>query len=148
LALRGAGPRVAVLLSDGELDEGSTWEAILLAPRLELDNLVAIVDYNKIQSLGRVDEVIPLEPLAAKWGAFGWVVEEVDGHDLRSLRDVLAALPFEKGRPSALIAHTVKGKGVSFMENRLAWHYKSPNDEELAQALAEVDRALREKLAP
>ncbi len=130
--------RVFVLLSDGECDEGSTWEAALFAPHHRLDNLVAIVDYNKIQSLGAVKEVLELEPLAEKWKAFRWGVREIDGHDFAQIETTLGSVPFEPGRPSCVIAHTVKGKGVSFMEHQLAWHYRSPNAEELRQALAEL----------
>ncbi len=130
--------RVFVMLSDGELDEGSNWEAILFAPQHCLDNLVAIVDYNKIQAFGKVKEVLDLDPLADKWRAFRWAVREIDGHNYKQIEDVLASVPFESGKPSAIIAHTVKGKGVSFMENQPAWHYKSPNDEQLAQALADL----------
>lgn len=134
----GAPYRVFVLLSDGELDEGSNWEAILFAPQHRLDNLVAIVDYNKIQSFGRVEEVLSLEPLADKWRAFGWAVHAIDGHDHAQITEALATVPREPGKPTAIIAHTIKGKGVGFMEDQLAWHYKSPNGEQLAQALAEV----------
>ncbi len=130
--------RVFVMLSDGELDEGSNWEAILFAPQHQLDNLVAIVDYNKIQSFGSVKEVLDLDPLADKWRAFRWAVREIDGHDHAQIESVLASVPFEPGKPSVIIAHTVKGKGVSFMENQLAWHYRSPNAEQLAQALSEL----------
>jgi len=130
--------RVFVMLSDGELDEGSTWEAILFAPHHGLDNLIAVVDYNKIQSFGSVHEVLELEPLVEKWRAFGWSVREIDGHDYDEIVDALSRLPMEEGKPTAVIAHTVKGKGVSFMENQLAWHYKSPNDEQLARALSEL----------
>ena len=130
--------RTFVVLSDGECDEGSTWEAVLFAPHHGLDNLVAIVDYNKIQSLGDVEEVLDLEPFADKWRAFGWGVREIDGHDHAEVREALESVPFEPGRPSVVIAHTVKGKGVSFMEHQLAWHYKSPNEAQLAIALAEV----------
>ena len=126
------------MLSDGELDEGSNWEAILFAPQHRLDNLVAIVDYNKIQSFGTVKEVLDLEPLADKWRAFRWAVREIDGHDYEQIEDALTSVPFAPGKPSVIIAHTIKGKGVSFMENKLAWHYKSPSDEQLAQALAEL----------
>lgn len=133
--------RVFVLLSDGECDEGSTWEAVLFAPHHRLDNLIAIVDHNKIQSLGRVEEVLNLEPFADKWRAFGWRVREIDGHDLEEIERMLRAAPFEAGRPSCVIAHTVKGKGVSFMENKLLWHYRAPNDEELRQALNELEAA-------
>jgi transketolase len=128
--------RVFVLLSDGELDEGSNWEAILFAPQHHLDNLVAIVDYNKIQSFGSVKEVLDLDPLADKWRAFRWAVREIDGHDHAQIESALNSVPFEPGKPSVIIAHTVKGKGVSFMEDQLAWHYRSPNAEQLAQALA------------
>ena len=130
--------RVFVVLSDGECDEGSTWEAALFAGHQRLDNLVAIVDYNKIQSFGRVEEVLDLDPLADKWRAFRWAAREVDGHDHAALAAALGALPLEAGRPSVLVAHTVKGKGVSFMENDLAWHYRSPDDAQLAGALAEI----------
>ncbi len=134
----GKGHRVFALLSDGECDEGSIWEAVLFAPHHKLDNLVAIVDFNKIQSFGTVKEVLDLDPFADKWRAFGWAVREVDGHDIPALLDVFASFPFEAGRPSIVIAHTVKGKGVSDMEDRLLWHYRSPNDEQLAAALAEL----------
>lgn len=130
--------RVFVLLSDGELDEGSNWEAILFAPHHRLDNLVAVVDYNKIQSFGSVKEVLDLDPMSDKWRAFRWAVREIDGHDHAQIEATLAAVPFEPGKPSVVIAHTVKGKGVSFMEGQLAWHYRSPNAEQLAQALREL----------
>ena len=130
--------RVFCLLSDGECDEGSNWEAILFAPHHRLDNLVALVDFNKIQSFGRVSEVLELEPFAEKWRAFGWTTIEVDGHDLTALEDVLSRIPAVTGKPTAVIAHTVKGKGVSFMEDKLAWHYSSPSGEQLEAALKEV----------
>jgi transketolase len=132
--------RVFVLLSDGECDEGSTWEPILFAPQHKLDNLIAIVDYNKIQSLGTVKEVMDLDPFADKWRAFGWSVCEIDGHGLREIEEKLTAVPFELNRPSCIIAHTVKGKGVSFMENKLLWHYRSPQGEEFEAALAELEK--------
>lgn len=130
--------RVFVILSDGELDEGSNWEAILFAAQHKLDGLCAIIDFNKIQSFGTVKDVMGLEPLADKWRAFGWSVAEVDGHNLGAIGGALKALPIATQKPTAIIAHTVKGKGVSFMEGRLEWHYKSPNDEQLAQALQEL----------
>ena len=130
--------RVFALLSDGECDEGSTWEAALLARQHRLENLVAIVDYNKIQSLGTVSEVLELETFGQKWEAFGWSVREIDGHDLAAIARTLAALPFVASRPSCLIAHTVKGKGVSFMEDQLLWHYRPPDAAELERALAEL----------
>jgi len=130
--------RVFVLLSDGECDEGSIWEAVLFAPHHQLDNLIAIVDYNKIQAFGMVKEVLDLEPLADKWRAFRWTVREIEGHDYKQIDDVLTSVPFEAGKPSVVIANTVKGKGISFMENQLAWHYKSPDHDQLAQALIEL----------
>jgi transketolase len=130
--------RVFVLLSDGECDEGSVWEAALFAAHHALDNLVVIVDYNKIQSLGTVEEVLRLEPFAEKWRAFGWAVAEADGHNLAALGKVLEAAPREAGKPACVVAHTVKGKGVSFMENALLWHYRAPDAAELNLALAEI----------
>jgi len=135
---RGHDWRVFVMLSDGELDEGSNWEAFLFAPQHRLDNLVAIVDYNKIQSLGSVKEVLDLDPLGEKLRAFRWSVREVDGHNCDEIRRALVSVPWEPCKPSCLIAHTIKGKGASFMENQLAWHYKSPNDAQLQQALKEL----------
>jgi len=138
---RKSAPRVFALLSDGECDEGTTWESALIAARYALDNLVLIIDYNKIQSLGRVEDVLPLEPLADKWRAFGWAVREAQGHDHADLAAAFEALPYGAGKPSLLIAHTVKGKGVDYMENTVRWHYKSPNDEQLAEALRQIDSA-------
>jgi transketolase len=130
--------RVFVMLSDGECDEGSNWEAALFAPHHELDNLVVTVDYNKIQSLGHVHEVLDLDPLAEKWEAFGWATRELDGHDLSALKETLAQVPFEPGKPSCIVAHTIKGKGVSFMEGKLQYHYTPARGEELEEALAEL----------
>ena len=134
----GKSQRVFCLLSDGECDEGSTWEPVLFAPQHKLDNLVAIVDYNKIQSLGHVKDVIDLEPLAEKWRTFGWAVREIDGHDLSEIETALQDLPFESEKPSCIVAHTVKGKGISFMEDKLLWHYRTPQGEELEAALEEL----------
>jgi transketolase len=131
--------RVFCMISDGECDEGSTWEPALFAPQHKLDNLIVIVDYNKIQSFGRVDEVVDLSPLVDKWRAFGWAVREIDGHDLGTIERTFANLPFSAGQPSCIVAHTVKGKGVSYMENALAWHYRAPRGELLEQALAELE---------
>ena len=133
--------RVFALLSDGECDEGATWEAALLAAHHRLDGLVAIVDYNKIQSLGAVKDVLDLEPLAAKWRAFGWAAREIDGHDVEAIGRTLSEIPLTPGRPTCVVAHTVKGKGVSFMENQLLWHYRAPDATEMARALAELDHA-------
>lgn len=133
--------RVFTMLSDGECDEGSTWEAVLFAPFHNLDNLVAIVDYNKIQSLGTVKEVLDLSSLAAKWQAFGWSVAEIDGHDFAQIENALGTIPARPGSPTCIIAHTIKGKGVSFMENKLLWHYRAPDEGELRLALAELGEA-------
>ena len=131
--------RAFVLLSDGECDEGSTWEAAMFASHHKLDNLVAIVDYNKIQSLGPVSETLTLEPFADKWKAFGWSVAEVDGHDHNSLYSHLSAIPRQTGKPSCFIAHTTKGKGVSFMERSVLWHYRTPRGSEYDEALNELN---------
>ncbi|HWC90600.1 MAG TPA: transketolase [Pirellulales bacterium] len=133
--------RVFALLSDGELDVGSNWESILFAPHHGLDHLTAIVDYNKIQSFGTVGEVLNLEPLADKWRACGWSVREIDGHDYRQILASLGQLPAEAGRPTVVIAHTIKGRGVGFMENQLEWHYRSPSVEQLAAACREIEAA-------
>jgi transketolase len=130
--------RTFVLMSDGELGEGSNWEAMLFAAHHGLDNLVAIIDYNKLQSLTTVDQTLRIEPLADKFIAFGWAVREVDGHDHAALAAALSGAPWAPGKPSMLIAHTTKGRGVSYMENKVEWHYKTPNDEQLAQALVEL----------
>ena len=130
--------RVFVLLSDGECDEGSTWEAVMFSSHHKLDNLTAIVDYNKIQSLATVAETLALEPFADKWRAFGWSVIEVDGHDHHALYTHLSDLPKTTGKPTCIIAHTVKGKGVSFMERSVLWHYRTPRGSEYDEALNEL----------
>jgi transketolase len=138
--MRGKRPyRVFVMLSDGELDEGSNWEAFLFAPHHRLDNLVVIIDYNKIQSFGTVKDVLDLDPLSDKLRAFNWAVREIDGHNLTEIEDALTQVPLEVNRPTCIIAHTIKGKGVSFMENQLAWHYKSPDQGQLEQAMTELE---------
>jgi transketolase len=136
---RGKNWRVFVILGDGEMDEGSNWEAILFAPHHKLDNLVAIIDCNKIQSLGNVSDIENIEPLADKFRAFHWAVREIDGHEPDAIRAALNSLPWEPGRPNCIIARTVKGKGVSFMENELLWHYRSPNADQLRQAVDEIN---------
>lgn len=129
--------RAICVLSDGECDEGTTWEAAMFASHHGLSNLTAIIDYNKIQSLARVSETLALEPFADKWVAFGWEVVEVNGHDHDELRRALNSP--RNGQPLVVIAHTTKGKGVSFMENSVLWHYRSPQGDEYAAALAELD---------
>lgn len=127
-----------VLTGDGELDEGSCWEAILFAAQQQLSRLCLIVDYNQIQSLGNVKDICDLSPLADKFRAFNWHVEEIDGHHYDEIAAALAAFEAEQQRPTVIIAHTVKGKGVSYMEGQLLWHYRNPNDEQLKQALEEL----------
>lgn len=136
--LSGETHRVVVLLSDGECDEGSNWEAVLFAAHHKLDNLLAIVDYNKIQSLAPVSETLELEPFADKWKAFGWSVLEADGHDHDTIRGALSAVPVKKDKPTVTLAHTTKGKGVSFMENTVLWHYRCARGEEYEAALKEL----------
>jgi transketolase len=130
--------RIFVVMSDGELGEGSNWEAFMFAAHHKLDNVVAIIDYNNLQSLTTVDKTLGVEPLVDKLRAFGWAVRETDGHDHEALQEHLGRSPWVDGKPSLLIAHTIKGKGVSFMENSVEWHYRSPNDQHLAQALDEL----------
>jgi transketolase len=136
-----ANNRIFVLLSDGECDEGSVWEAAMFAGHHGLDNLVAIIDYNNIQAFGRTKEVLDLEPFAEKWRSFKWAAKEVNGHDLDDLMRTSLAIPFSMGKPSVIIAHTVKGKGVSFMEDTLTWHYKSPDKDQLSLALKELEES-------
>lgn len=134
--------RVFTLMGDGELPEGSNWEAALSAAHYKLDNLCAIVDKNTLQITGPTADVCNTDPLDEKWKAFGWAVREVDGNDVEALAATFAALPFEKGKPSMLIAHTTKGKGVSFMENEVKWHHGVPNKEQCEQAINELDNLL------
>ena len=127
-----------VMLGDGELHEGSNWEAAMAASHYRLANLTAIVDHNKISQSGPVADIVAIDPLADKWRAFGWEVREIDGHDMRDVVDTLDALPLHPDRPTALIAHTVKGKGVSFAENTYLWHSNNVNDDVYERALAEL----------
>ncbi len=136
--LDGRPGRTFVMLSDGECNEGSVWEAAMFASGRKLESLTAIVDYNKLQAMGRSNEVTGLAPLADKWRAFGWATCEIDGHDMDQIVRVLDDLPLASGQPSAIVAHTVKGKGVSFMEDDLEWHYRPPNDDDLERALLEL----------
>ena len=131
--------RCYALLSDGECNEGSIWEAALLAASQKLHTLTAIIDFNKWQATGRSQEVLALDPLAAKWEAFGWHALEIDGHDFAAIAQALDWARAEQDRPSVIVAHTVKGKGVSFMEDDNNWHYRTPNPEELAAALTELE---------
>ena len=137
--------RVYALMGDGEIEEGQIWEAAMSAAKYKLDNLCGIVDVNGLQIDGRTADVMLSEPLDAKFAAFGWNVIKADGHDFGSLRAALAAAKAEKDRPSVILAKTVKGKGVSFMENDPGWHGKAPNAEQYEQAMAELNAAV-EKL--
>jgi transketolase len=126
---------IYVLLGDGECNEGSVWEAVMLASTLQLKNFTAIVDYNKLQSFGRTNEIICQENIAERWRAFGWEAYEVDGHNLDELEKVFN---LKQSGPKVIIAHTVKGKGVTYMENKLEWHYKSPDNDQYNEALKEL----------
>lgn len=130
--------RVFVLISDGECDEGSTWEAILQAGHHKLDNLVVVLDYNKWQSFGRVKDILDLEPLTDKWLAFNWSVAQIDGHDFVEMDKKFSTIPFVKNRPTVIIAHTIKGKGVSVLEDKNEWHYKTPTEKEIEIAKKEL----------
>jgi transketolase len=134
--------RVFVLLSDGECDEGSNWEAILFAAHHRLDNLVAIVDYNQIQSLAPVRDTLNLEPFVEKWASFGWAIREIAGHDHDAIREACSTTPWETGKPCCVLAHTTKGKGVSFMENSVLWHYRAARGEEYEAARRELEGEL------
>lgn len=136
--------RTYVLLSDGECNEGSTWEAAMMAPAHGLSNLFAIVDFNKWQATGRSQEVMSIEPLEEKFAAFGWNAKRIDGHDMSQILDALIPSPATDGKPTAIIADTVKGKGVSFMEDDNNWHYRIPNEEEVELARDELLGAVLE----
>lgn len=131
LKLKNSNAKVYVIISDGELDEGSTWEGILLAAHHKLDNLTVIVDYNKWQSFGRTNEVLNLEPLADKWKAFNWNVRVIDGHSFPQIHKAFESLKLVKKQPKIIIAHTIKGKGLSIIENNNDYHYKTPHEIEL-----------------
>jgi transketolase len=130
--------RVFVVMSDGECNEGSVWEAAMFAPANRLEKLAIIVDYNKWQATGRSNEVMALSPLVKKWEAFGWSASELDGHDVSALVEALRRVPDGSGKPVALIANTIKGKGVSFMEDDNNWHYRVPKEDEVAAAKREL----------
>ena len=136
---RGQKYRTYVIVGDGEMDEGSNWEALLLASHLGLDNLCLIIDYNKIQSLGATNEVLNLEPFKSKLEAFNWNVIQIDGHNHEAIRRAFIQAEAFWGKPTAIIADTIKGKGVSFKENELLWHYKSPDEKQYNQAIKEIE---------
>ena len=134
----GASWRTFVLTGDGELQEGSNWEAAMTAGHRGLENLTVIVDRNRLQQGDSTENTVTLDPLPDRWRAFGWAVEEVDGHDHAALLELFDRLPLEQGKPSCIIANTVKGKGVSFMENRAEWHHKVPSGEQFEQGMEEL----------
>ncbi len=136
--------RVFVLMGDGEQAEGSVWEAAMAAAHYGLDNLVAIIDKNNLQISGKVDAVMRSASLGKKYESFGWSVREVDGHDFGELNAAFDGAPWEAGKPSLVIARTVKGRGASFMENDMTWHHKTPTPEEFERAIEELDRAAEE----
>lgn len=143
----GKGYKVYVLMGDGELAEGSVWEAAMAASHYNLDNLIAIIDRNNLQISGNTEQVMKLESLVDKWRAFGWEVLEVDGHNIEELVEVFEKLPIQAGKPHVLIAHTVKGKGVSFMENDRKWHHGVPNEQQFEQAMQELDLMMEKVMA-
>jgi transketolase len=135
--------RVFVVSSDGELNEGSTWEAIMSASQYNLDNLTIIIDYNKYISLGTINSIMNIDPLKKRFESFGWAVNEIDGHNMGEIVSSLEKIPFKKDKPSAIIAHTIKGKGVSFMENVPMWHFRAPSPNEALQAKNELEKAYK-----
>lgn len=137
--LTGLNYRVFVITGDGELQEGSNWEAAMSAAHYKLDNLTVIVDRNRLQQGAGTEQTNQLDPLDDKWRSFGWSVREVDGHDYAQLLDIFGQVPFEEGKPSCIIANTHKGQGVSFMKDNVAWHHKVPNESEFNTALKELD---------
>jgi len=133
--------KVFVLMSDGEMQVGTTWESAMLASHHELDNLLVIVDANELQAMGRVKDILNIEPLKDKWKAFGWEVGEIDGHNFEEIENSLTR-PALKGKPRVIIARTIKGKGVSFMQNNNEWHYKAPSEDEYQRALSELEKKI------
>ncbi|MBE3138631.1 MAG: transketolase [Actinobacteria bacterium] len=137
--------KVYVMLGDGELDEGQVWEAAMAANKFKLNNLIAILDNNGLQLDGKTEDIMPLEPLVAKWDSFGWSVREINGHNMEEILTTFYDLKEYQNKPTIIIAHTVKGKGVSFMEDKLDWHGKAPNDEQYKLAMAELEGSFDDK---
>ncbi len=132
--IAGRDSRFLVLMSDGECNEGSVWEAAMFAAAQKLENLLVMIDFNKWQATARSRETLALDPFVDKWTAFGWNATEIDGHDMNAVVEALDRFPATNGKPTAIVAHTVKGKGVSFMEDDNNWHYRIPTEEEVGQA--------------
>jgi transketolase len=139
--LDGRSYRVYTTMGDGELTEGSVWEAAMSAAHYKLDNLVAIVDRNTLQITGRTEDVMRLDSLENRFAAFGFAVRHGDGNDVAALADLFAQVPFEEGKPNLVLAHTVKGKGISFIEDQAKWHHHVPTDQEFASAISELDNS-------
>lgn len=135
--------KVYVLMGDGELDEGTVWEAAQIASHYKLDNLIGIVDRNRLQITGNTEEILKLENLKDKWQAFGWCVNKVNGHDIQELVTAFESIPIVEEKPHLIIAETIKGKGVSFIEGDKSWHHRVPNDEEYKKALEELNQQLK-----
>jgi len=135
--------RVYVLVGDGEIQAGVIWEGAMMASKYRLGNLTVIVDFNKVQLDGPVNEIMPIQPLTEKWKAFGWYVTEIDGHNMREILDTLDEIDNIQDQPKVIIAHTIKGKGVSFMEGKSYWHGRAPNDEQYLQAMKELSQAIK-----
>lgn len=131
---------IYVIESDGEMQIGTTWESALIAAHHKLDNLFVIVDANELQAMGKVEEILNIEPLKDKWKAFGWEVREINGHNFEEIEKSLISSPFHKEKPIVIIAKTIKGKGVSFMENNNEWHYRAPEKDEYDRAMQELER--------
>ena len=146
LASKRGGPayRVFVLMGDGEQAEGSVWEAAMAASHYHLDNLLAVIDYNKLQISGDVDTVMKISSLQERWASFGWTVHEVEGNDVERLAELFDGLPMGSGSPQLVVAHTTKGKGVSFIENNAAWHHRVPSADEYEKAMTELNAKLEE----
>ena len=138
LALKGLRPRAAVLISDGECNEGSVWEAAMFAAAHRLEGLVALVDYNGLQAVARSDDILGCKSLDRKFRAFGWSARTIDGNNMRQIVNTLNCVPISSGKPTAIILKTIKGAGVTFMEDKVLWHYRVPSDRDLAEALAEL----------
>lgn len=137
--------RIFVILGDGECDEGSVWETLLFANHYKLNNLIAIVDYNKMQSMDYCENTIKLEPFEEKWKAFGWNVITIDGHNHNEIKKSITDINYNLGKPTVIIANTIKGKGISFMENNIVWHYRAPEGEEYTKAIKELEGSKADK---
>lgn len=132
--------KIYVLMSDGEQQIGTTWESAMIASHHKLNNLCVLIDYNKFQAMGKTNEILNIEPLRKKWESFGWEVREIDGHNFKEIKKALVSSSASRIKPFVIIAHTIKGKGVSFMENNNEWHYRAPEKKEYEKALKELNK--------